>query len=387
MTGQPGEARGKNKAMRRITLFFDGHVFDGPPQGTTTFLRGLYGGLQKLEHPFELLVGARSDDLLEREPGLGPEVKLVRYRTGNRWLRLGADIPSLVRKYRVDYAHFQYFCPAIKNCRWIVTVHDLLLNEFPEEFPWSYRLLRNTLFRCSIPRSEIKTTVSHHSRRWIERGFGGPVHVLPNAVDEQFFESYSRAEARERIRAAYGLGRYVLFVSRFEPRKNHELLARAFFDLGLDREGYQLAFVGAGSLPVPALDGFLAKLAPERRAAVRHFEAVGQADLIDFYRAAELFVYPSKAEGFGIPPLEAAALGVPTLCARGTAMADFDFLGDGLFSAGDLRELTRKIVHALQGGLPQRHLDSAREAIRSRYSWENSAKLFASLILADHRSR
>jgi glycosyltransferase involved in cell wall biosynthesis len=372
--------------VKSIKLFVDCHVFDGPNQGTTTFLRGLYSNLVRMDYPFEIFVGALSEDFLEKEPLFGPEVKHVRYRAKNRYARLGVEIPAIIRKYGIDYAHFQYFCPAVKNCRWIVTIHDLLFNDFPDEFPLSYRMLRNTLFRYSAHRAEINTTVSQYSQNAIERYFGVParqVHVLPNGVDQQFFQPYSREESLRRLGTAYGVNHYLLYVSRLEPRKNHEMLARAFFELGLDRQGYQLVFVGRRSLATPDLDRYLGTLTEERRAAFRHFEDVAQHDLMDFYKGAELFVYPSKAEGFGIPPIEAAALGIPTLCSNATAMIDFDFFGDCLFSPDDVSELTKKLVHVLSAGKDGVNADALREVVRSRYSWDKTAHTLARLILDD----
>lgn len=372
--------------MKSLRLFVDGHVFDGPNQGTSTFLRGLYGSLVRLDFPFEIVVGAQSEDLLEKEPMFGPEVKHVRYHTENRYVRLGVEIPSIIRKYQIDYAHFQYFCPPIKNCRWIVTIHDLLFNDFPSEFPLGYRLLRNLLFRYSAHRAEINTTVSEYSQYAIERDFGVPasqVHVLPNGVDEQFFKPYLQEESLQRIRAAYGVDRYLLYVSRLEPRKNHEILARAFFELALDQQGYHLVFVGRRSLPTPELDRYLVGLTVDQRGAFHHFEDVTQQDLMDFYKGAELFVYPSKAEGFGIPPIEAAALGIPTLCSNATAMADFHFFGDFLFSPANLCELKNKLVHALLSGKADIDKDAVRKTIQSRYSWDRTAYILGELIMAD----
>jgi len=373
--------------MTQIRLFVDGHVFDGPHQGTATFLRGIYSSMIRLGCPFEIMIGAHSDDLLEKEPWLGSEVKLIKYRTGNRYVRLGFEVPWIIQKYHIDYAHFQYICPLIKNCKWIVTTHDLLFNDFPEEFPLSFRLLGNILFRHAAKLAEIKTTVSEYSRLAIERDFAIPkdqIHVLPNGVESSLFEPYSRDNAKQQILANYGVDRYILYVSRLEPRKNHETLARAFFDLALDRQGYQLVFVGRQTFGMPKLDQFIASLPADRRLALRHFDRVGHDDLVNFYGAADLFVYPSKAEGFGIPPLEAVARNIPTLCSNATAMADFDFLGSGLFAPEDIDGLKEKIQKTINGETDSAHLAAARQAVRNRYSWDISAKRLISLIFADY---
>ena len=109
--------------MTQIRLFVDGHVFDGPHQGTATFLRGIYSSMIRLGCPFEIMIGAHSDDLLEKEPWLGSEVKLIKYRTGNRYVRLGFEVPWIIQKYHIDYAHFQYIfiiVDALNKDKWVV---------------------------------------------------------------------------------------------------------------------------------------------------------------------------------------------------------------------------------------------------------------------------
>jgi len=376
--------------MKTIRLFVDGHVFDGPYQGSATFLKGIYGSMIRSGMPFELYIGAQSEKLLVQEPWIGANVRFVKYQTGNRYFRLSAEIPYIICKYQIDYAHFQYFAPLFKNCKWIVTTHDILFNDFPGDFPFSYRLVRNILFRHSAKLADIKTTVSNYSRMAIARNFGIPVdqvHLLPNGVDPSFFETYIKSDAIEKTHSKFGARRYLLYVSRLEPRKNHETLVRAFFELELDKLDYQLVFIGHQTLPVPDLDRYIKGLPSRRRSSLRHFDNVSQSDLVNFYRAAEVFVYPSSAEGFGIPPLEAIALNIPTLCSNATAMADFDFLGDGLFAPDDLAGLKRKIISMLGGGISQKQLGAAQSAVESRYSWDVGADRLRALILNDHSSQ
>ena len=97
-------------------------------------------------------------------------------------------------------------------------------------------------------------------------------------------------------------------------------------------------------------------------------------------QSAILFVYPSKCEGFGLPPLEAGALGIPVLCSNTTAMADYRFFGDGHFdpnnAAGFGRLLERTIGKLQQGG----RSGTVASVIKQCYGWQGIAQRFHKLL-------
>ena len=90
-------------------------------------------------------------------------------------------------------AHFQYVTPFFKNTKFAVTTHDVLFNDFPNSFSWSYRNLRNFLFKKSLQNSEIKCTVSPYSQQTIAKYYHleeSELTITPNAVDIDFFKPY-----------------------------------------------------------------------------------------------------------------------------------------------------------------------------------------------------
>jgi glycosyltransferase involved in cell wall biosynthesis len=95
--------------------------------------------------------------------------------------------------------------------------------------------------------------------------------------------------------------------------------------------------------------------------------------LREFLNGAELFVYPSLAEGFGIPPLEAGVLKTPVLCSSKTAMGDFQFFGDDLFDPEDTIEFQAKLKKKLEYKTNEGKLDYICDTIQSVYSWGESA--------------
>lgn len=117
-------------------------------------------------------------------------------------------------------------------------------------------------------------------------------------------------------------------------------------------------------------------------------DAVDDADLLEFYRAAQAFVYPSRAEGFGIPPLEAAALRIPVICSNTSGMEQFGFFGEYHIDPYDLDLLKTKLIKLLEEPPSEDVLALISKVVRERYSWESAAEaLFENIIFADKIKR
>lgn len=310
-------------------------------------------------------------------------VVLVPYKTRSRVKRLFFEIPAIIRKHKIDYAHFQYVSPLWKNCRQIVTVHDVLFKDFPGEFPLSYRIEKSVLFTISALRADILTTVSAYSGKAIKKFLhtgDRPIHVVPNGINERFFEPYDEEASRIYIREKYGLENFILYVSRIEPRKNHLLVLKAWQELELYRQGIRLAFLGHRAIPVPELETALAALPDEQMAMVLINSNVNDEDLLEMYRAARIFVYPSRAEGFGIPPLEAAALQKPVLCSNTSAMKDFSFFGANHIDPDDIEGFKARMSAILKNEPSRVFLREVAAIIRRDYSWDGAARKLYELL-------
>lgn len=369
-----------------LRLFVDAHVFDDLPQGTLTFIREIYLVMAR-QRDIHLYLGACDTGSLAKFFPPGDTVFLVQYKSRSGLRRLLFDIPAIIRKNRIDYAHFQYITPIVKNCKWIVTIHDVIFKDFPAEFSWSYRVMKRVLYGISALRADILTTVSDFSgesiRRFLHTG-NRPIHVIHNGVGANYFEPYDKQRSREHLRARYGFDRFLLYVSRIEPRKNHVFLLQAWLELKLYAQGIHLVFLGHETIPVPAFDRMLAGLPQEVRKFIYIDSGVKDRELLEMYRAATLFVYPSKAEGFGIPPLEAAALEVPVLCSNTSAMKDFSFFSQ--FDPYDYPAFVRLLQNALETPPDPVLLAGIRETVRRDYTWESSAAILHGLLARSRKN-
>lgn len=357
--------------MKKLNFFVDCHVFDGNLQGTTTYLKGLYQELIK-DRNFNYFLAAYDIEILKEVFGNHDNVYFLKYQSKNKFFRLFYDIPKLITQNNIDYAHFQYVVPPLKKCKYIVTIHDVLFLDFPHYFPLLYRVKNKILFKYSAKKSDLVLTVSPYSKNKIEKHFKiSNVKIIPNAVDPEYFKEYNKETEVQIVKNKYNLDNYFLFVSRWEPRKNHLTLLKTFVENGYYKK-YKLVFVGDDAIENKPYNRYFKSLENEIKEQIIRFKKIEFYDLIHLIRASSLSVYPSFAEGFGIPPLESIVCGIPTVCSNTTAMSDFDFMGDCLFDPSSEKDLNLKINNALQDDL----LEEKKRQVEIRYNWEFSAQIF-----------
>ena len=357
--------------MKKKQFFVDCHVFDGNSQGTTTYLKGLYQELIK-DRNINYFLASYDIENLKAVFGTHDNVYYLKYSSKNKFIRLLFNIPKLITQNNIDYAHFQYVIPPIKKCKYIVTIHDVLFLDFPQYFPFLYRLKNNLLFKYSAKKSDIVLTVSQYSKERIEMHFNiNDVKIIPNAVDLTYFEKYNKENEVQIVKEKFNLENYFLLVSRWEPRKNHLTLLKTFVENGYYKK-YKLVFVGDDAIEYKRYNNYYNVLENEVKEQIVSLKKIGFHDLVHLVRASTLSVYPSFAEGFGIPPLESSASSIPTVCSNTTAMSDFKFIGKCLFDPSSSDDLNLKIKIALQDNL----IEEKRSQVHSKYKWDLSAKSF-----------
>lgn len=279
---------------------------------------------------------------------------------------------------RLDLYHGTNFKMRTRGrCGGVVTVHDLWLDRYPEYSPKlfgqqaSFRRTRRTAWRA---RRVI--TVSEYSARDIELLYGLPrdrIVVIPNGVSDDFrpmADANTLADLRRRF--ALQTDRFILFVGGADPRKNHRAVLKAYARRAVQLEAYSLILVG------DPVHRFGDMMQTARTFGLEHrVVCTGRlpvADIRLLYSHADVFVFPSIYEGFGMPVLEAMACGAPVITSNTTALPEV--AGDAalLVNPEDAEELADAVIRVLEE-------PALRDALRAKgfkrakqFTWERAAQ-------------
>lgn len=371
MTAHPASAA---TPSQRIRLGVDFHVWDELFQGSRSHILGLYRAAIRLAPDIDFIFFLDGTDSLRHAHAefSAPNVRLVRMPKRPGPLRLGLQLPWLQWRHKLDLLHMQYKLPLLRLGRCACTIHDVLFETHPQYFEPAFARQMHYFCTRSARESALLLTVSNYSRQEMVRQYGlapEAVRVTANAVDGTRFFPGSEGEALVRD---LGLtpGRYILTVGRLEPRKNHVTLLKAYAALHPDSP--PLVIVGQRDFQHDAVFETIAALGLNER--VKVLEKISDTQLPAVLRHAQVFAYPTFAEGFGMPVLEAMASGVPVVTANTTSLPEV--AGDAalLVHPSDVEGLSA----ALQAVLSDAH--RAQSMIRAgllqagRFSWDASAQ-------------
>ncbi|TCO80081.1 glycosyltransferase family 4 protein [Marinisporobacter balticus] len=233
------------------------------------------------------------------------------------------------RKYNTEIDIFHNMSNGIdipdhKNFKLIITVKDLIpyvMSENIEKLHLEYVLKHTSKV---IEEADRIITASNHSKNEISRYFDIPeekINVIYDAPDE-IFKPIEKKISKKLIAKKYGINnKFILFVGGISPRKNIRRLIQAFSMIAHEfKEEYKLVILGEYSENYACLNSLLEKLSLKEKIIFTGF--VPKNVLPFFYNGCEVFVYPSLYEGFGLPPLEAAACGVPIITSKVTSMPE-----------------------------------------------------------------
>lgn len=297
--------------------------------GVEVYLRSLLPELQKADPSVELVLFTTRSNHATFE---GYERISGRFSGWNLPWRVWAEQKPLmeaVRRARCDVLFSPCFTgPVNPPFPHVVTIHDVNYLDVPESFIWPIR----RLIAYDLPRvagtADAIATVSEFSRTRILEVLGvsgDRVIVTPNAPADDYYRPQPCPLSKP----------YLLFVGFTYPHKNVKRLARAFLRVA-DTIPHELVIVGKNRGGEPL-----------RHPRIRRLPRVSFKELIGLYHGCDVFVYPSRYEGFGMPALEALAAGARVTASTGGAIPEVCGDAATYFNPNDEQDMADSIINAV----------------------------------------
>lgn len=353
--------------------------------GSETYLRETLKAMARdRAGPFLVLFTNRENDAVLRDDLAGcdrVEFRRLHLRATNRWARIAReqlDLPMRVRRAGIDVLWSPGYTPCCAApCPQVTSILDMQYKTHPEDLTWLARVVTDVLVKAAVRCSRRLITISEFSASEITRHCSvrpGQVVVTPLAVDADFGAAVDR-RTRTAARDTVGLGDqapFLLCVANSYPHKNLDTLVDGFGRL-IDDLPHDLVIVGKPRFGELRLRNALARLPDARR--VHRVDALERSLLIALFQTADVFVFPSLYEGFGLPVLEAMSAGTPVVTTRHASLPEVG--GEHAFFVDPVTpEVIADAIRSVMSISPSERCDR-RNAARewaSRFTWSETAE-------------
>lgn len=289
------------------------------------------------------------------------------------------QLPRLVREKRLDVLHIPSYRRMLwpKPCPLVATIHDLAPFHVPKKYDWMRMLYGRVMVRRLAHRQDRIIAISENTARDIIHFFGVPrerISVVHNGLDHERFSPGPREDARRSIAQQHGIDKpFFLYVARLEhPGKNHVPLISAFEAFkrktGSD---WQLVFGGSDWHGADAIHDAIRK--SHVAADIRCLGFVPDEKLPELYRAAEVFVYPSLYEGFGLPPVEAMACGCPVISSKRGSLGEVVGEAAAIIDPAAVDSMTEQLTRMAMDRELRERFRAAGFVRAGQFDWKKTA--------------
>jgi glycosyltransferase involved in cell wall biosynthesis len=254
----------------------------------------------------------------------------------------------------------------------VVTVHDAAPLVMPDAFTKRGVRFHRQGFAAAAKRARLVIAVSEFSADEVATHTDIPrerIRVVPNGVDRE----RATEDAVRKARLVYDIEDrpYVLWAGTFQPRKNVRVLLDAFARLDPDFYPHRLVLAGPPGWKPDDADAAVAEELGDR---VRLLGPVHRHQLFPLFAGADLFAFPSRHEGFGIPVLEAMAQGTPVVCSDIPALREVAGDAAVFVAPDDLEAWTDALGVTLDDPAARAALAESGDARVAKFSWERCAR-------------
>jgi alpha-1,3-rhamnosyl/mannosyltransferase len=384
--------------MKQKTIFIDGlGLVDGHFSGVGQYILGILRGLDELiddakynEDPVPEIVVIIPRDSIAKFKKF--QFKHIAYKKFPLPFRYMAALWHRGKLPPIDLwcGRGTYIFPRFVGMPLLFNKSMLVIYDLSFELHREYSDEGNANFlskhvRRSVNGSQKIITISKNARKEITNFYKIPeskVKVAYPATDPQLFYRRSVKEIEE-VKQKYRVkGDYILALSNLEPRKNLVALVNAYCELPRElTDKYALLLVGVSGWKTQTLFNHIVKKVDEGYNIIRPSKYVLDKDKPAVISGASLLVYPSHYEGFGMPPVEALACGIPVIAADNSSLPEAVGKTGQLINVNDEGLLVKTMQESLDNidKLSRQILQKGPEQASS-FSWKSSAQVFLDVV-------
>jgi glycosyltransferase involved in cell wall biosynthesis len=348
------------------------------PVGAGNYIIRLVRALAALEteHQFIIFAQRSGGELIgELPPQRARWVAVPDQSPAIRLLWEQVRLPVLAKRSEVDILHsLHYTRPLVLPCASVVTFHDMTFFLFPELHTRTKRIFFSFAIRQSARHADALVTVSENTRRDAMRILGIPpnrIFTTPLGISEDFHPIADPALLEDGRRRYQLPEKFILYVGLIEPRKNVPMLLKAYARLVSQGDPPPLVLVGRLGWMYEQVFQLVEQLNLKDKVQFKGY--IPSQNLPIVYNLAQIFVYPSTYEGFGFPPLEAMACGIPVITTAISAMLDNVGNAGLLIPPQDETALSQAIQTLLSDNSLRDHLSRAGRLRAAEFTWQRTA--------------
>ena len=356
------------------------------PEGTGLgrYIEEIIDELQDLDQENEYVIFLRKDNFDLFKP---KNKKFTKVLADAHWYTVKEQfvMPRVIKAAKVDLMHFGHFnIPVFSRTKFIVTIHDLIKSDYASKSATTRAAIvyttKHYLYKWVIKRAAKKSkriiTPSHFVKKKVVDQLGvldDKVVVTHEAADEKFFEwgkkEISEAKKKEVLEKYDITQPFLIYVGNSYPYKNLDRLLNA---LKQGKSNVNLINPCARSIFYNRLRAKVKVMNLDKRVSLPGF--VPDEDLAVLYRMATAYVFPSLSEGFGIPPLEAMATGLPVICSNVSSIPEV--CGDAAlyFDPLSTKDIKKKIELMLKRDDLKRGYQKKGLIQAKKFSWRKTAR-------------
>jgi glycosyltransferase involved in cell wall biosynthesis len=297
------------------------------------------------------------------------------------WTKIRLSLEMLKNKPDVLFIP-SHVLPLFFPKKTVITIHDLGYERYPEAYPKIFRFYLKKNYQLACRLAEKIIVPSNFTKKELITLYKVPaekIEVVNLGYNEKIFRKIDEKEKIENFLKKIGIKKpYLLFVGRLEIKKGIKCLLQAYKFLLLNYQSLDISLVLAGK------PGYGYNEIKNLKSKIKNLIEVGhlnQDDLPYLYNGAEIFIFPSLYEGFGMPVLEAMACGCPVIASDIEVLKEVGNDAVLFFKTDDFKDLVKKIKKILENQkLKEQMIQKGFKRVKN-FSWQKCAQRTLEILL------